>query len=379
MNRLNKAIALFSLVALLSIAACVWEASDSEAATGDAGAPKYIIGTKDAAYKLVGSNNTVTGTIDFNKTALGDTTKTQFFIYKTGGEDSATASNSTTVDNFDVALNEVTGHDGRYTVNVTAQSGAVSAKIIVKLQATTEVSIGSDTSSVTQTYYWAINVRYDGTSRTIEIAGATGTAKNEVSFSYGTTISMDTGVYSGSTKQSGYQMYAVGLPDGLAMVQGADINTWTIGGRLSARFDAPTEKTFTIHAISNTGDVLSKVFTYDLTKDNSFGFGYELYKNSSITKETEPFVFVSSSADTLKLKLTRTAASPELQFSVTVNGTAVSVGEDGCFAIGINGTGTMTVEMTGSYLGNPVDIQSFNIYVVSGIFDSDLSPNVTSA
>lgn len=382
MNKLNKAIALLSLLALLSVAVCVWESADSEAAIGSENNPKYIIGESNKAYPLAGSNDSVTGTIDFNQTALGYNTVADFYI----GTDAASATSSvtvgseTTVANYKVTISSVTDNNGRYAVKVVAGTGAGEATIIIKLVATTKVN-DNDTNGVMQESFWAIKVNYDGTAKTIVIEGATGDEKNQVSFSYGTTISMNAGVYAEEDKNNGYRMYAVGLPDGLAMVQGADADTWAIGGRISASFDVPTSenaRTFIVYAISDAGDFLYKTFHYTIDeKPNFFGFTYKLFKDSSTEAESAPYIFVSDGSS-LKLRIAKNDASPSMNYTVTVNGNNLTA-TSGEYVIGISGTGTMTVKITGSYLDNPVAVETFNIYVVSQIFDSDLSPTVKSA
>lgn len=384
MNKLNKAIALLSLFALLSVAVCVWESADSEAAIGSDTEPKYIIGESGSgnAYQLAGSNNSVTGTIDFNQTALGYKTDATFFI----GTSAVSATNSVdvgsekTVANYNVTISSVTDNSGRYTVKVVAGTSAGEATIIIKLVATTKVD-DIDTKGVEQISFWAIHVNYDGTVKKIVVTGATGDESNQVSFSYGTTISMSAGVFVGEDKESGYRMYAVGLPDGLAMVQGADADTWAIGGRISATFtpsSSDDDRKFTVYAISDAGDLLSKTFNYTVAeKSNTFGFTYQLFKESSTDAESKPYIFVSD-AGSLKLKITTNDGSPAMDYTVTVNGNDLTVTRGEC-TIGISGTGTMMVKITGLYLGNPVATETFNIYVVSQIFDSDLSPKVTSA
>lgn len=384
MNKLSKAIALFSLFALLSVAVCVWEAADSEAAIGTSDEPKYIIGEQNNPYNLVVSDRSVTGTIDFNQTAIGYKTTVGFYIYEKDSDDVGDASYDKVVKNFRVNIAPVQGNDGRYTVTVTACDGAQQAKIIIKLEATTKID-GNETASVSQEYYWAIDVLYDETTRVIKVGdtvGGTSESPSEpLSFSYGATIEMSAGVYSGQDVMTGYRMYAVGLPDGLAMVQGMDENAivWFIGGRVATSFDASEsgDAEFTVYAISDVGDVVTGVFQYTLGGKPEFGFKYEL-RNESETGMTLPFIVISKD-QTLKMEITTDEGTPELTYTVQCNGQTVNRNSDGSYDIKMSGTGTMTVKIIGSYLGNPVATQTFNIYVVSQIFDSDLCPSVTSA
>lgn len=406
-----------AMVAVMIVAAfAVVGMADSGAADNQTNTPngeKNIIGTAAKPFALKTGAET-TAKIEYNHNAFSSKVSSSFTYRWAEGnnekteakeinpfiaenEDNAQATN---INGIDV---KIIGGNGSYKVifNGTNQKSLTDYTVInFILEIRDKVKIGEGKNGEIyeylpiQTYiFTAYIIVIDESSKTINIKSHTPsslqwTTEGELSLSYETSYDINTQVVEVKTNEAvdnNFKYYATGLPNGLSMtVEGQ------IGGKLSGTGDINNDS-FNIFAVSKSGDVVKRNVPYVVVAHSERDFTITDVKGA----ETHTGTYATTKVGT-KLTLTISPSNNcELSnLSVSYSGNQID-NQNATINNGVgsatftcSGTGTIVVTISADVTlkddGNPENnhvsrvVNTFTVYVVGEIFNTDLDPEVTS-
>lgn len=383
---MNKKMMAIFMSALMVIAAmCIVVASPTDADdVGTENNPKYIIGTKEKGV-VVYVNDTLTGSIDFNKGAYSADVGVKFTDV-TGNK----VIGSEYGDNK-IKIVEVENNPGRYEVEVDTTSqfeGEEIIKLVVK-----EKIPGSDGYFDEQFFYYAVNVDVRGIGnielkeKNTKLPNADNSEHYTYDFKFSTNVDISTSVVDVANSEGQYKFYATGLPSGISMNV-----TGNIGGKISKN-SVVSNGDALIYAVSEHGKVISTTLKWNIKQtpvgadDGTFVMKYFTADNVAEIVNDGGHIAINSGKK-INLTVTPTDGFKAEIIKVTgYAGTPVGKNENGKYEIGNDGAGTFKVTVTADIEKmsdeNKIPIKkkvvkSFTVYVVGSIVDADLDPAVES-
>lgn len=382
MNKKVMAIAMAAVMLMVAVTVGVSAQSDADG-SGTVGDPVYIAGslsTKQTIY--IGDLTAIKTTIQFNRSAftdaaevkmyLSDATGTEFgSVYNLGGSVTIGDDSGSVV----TKISEVGDKSGLYKVSI---NGKTAGSVLLKIKITVEEKVPSTDPSTNvyfppQEFYWAAN---------LEVKKITGSISlSDLEFEYEKNVNLEAEISCVPSGETDWKYYATGLPDGLSMkVDGK------IGGKLSKELknNPPSDKKFTVYAVSSGGVVISEEFTYTIA-DAPDAPSFTM-KNGDTPISDNGYVLqnVGKTAATISIEGINgaTLANVEAKFNGNpVDITGPSGTNTASFSLDNVGTGTYEVVVTADLTRNDIITtvqQHFTVYVVGEIVDADLNPSVTS-
>ncbi len=366
----SRTIIVTIVVVLISVAAVVIPYHDTDAVGTDA-APSYIGGSSATIPVSIYTDGTpLEMQIQYNLEAFGKPTAVfTAGIYDEGSDSYKALPAGLSVD---VTHRTVAGIDtGHCDVVVTASedTDAGNVNVHIRLTLTEEVSPGL---SVDQTYVWAVNLNVVNNTGSIAIDGTPVTSDTVIDFAFETPYRKEVTVMKDGSEVSGYTFYVTGLPGGIALT-----STDVIGGRIHNASEAGSSGTATIHAVSESGRMMSAMFQWTVgSKAVAGDFTYAFNGEG----QASAYVVTSGTAGTLTIESDADHTVGSLK--VLLNGNEVT-GSGNTREITVDGTGTSKVTMVCDIVdsdGNSVVVtKTFTVYSVGSVVDSDLDPTVISS
>ena len=351
---------------------------------GKAGNP-YILNYSEDPNK----NEKVTASIEFNRFAFSDNAEVEFkYQWKEGS-----AANGPF--NFSKDSNTVTNDTGgRYKITLTPQSGsgknsiyavqfeackATPANLQSEFTITVTITDKTDaTGTITlpeQSYAFKAYVKaVDASEESIQLNGdGVDDTKKKIAFAFEKDYYISSKVVVNEIDSTeAFNYYAVGLPDGISMTVDGKI-----GGRLSSNLETEDGK-FTVYAVSKSGHVVSQEMSYSIGKKADRGF-----KITEGTDTNEQYA-KKTVGDTVKLVITpnsgHTLSNVEVKYDgIKTDATKSSANDTYTASFKCEGTGIIKVSVSAQVDGSNVTMtETFTIYVVGEIFNTDLDPEVTN-
>ena len=384
----KKMMAIFMSALMVVAATCIVVASPTDADdVGTENNPKYIIGAKGKGV-VAYVNDSLTGSIDFNKGAYSANVDVKFIDVT---DENNNKEIGTDYGENMIKIAEVGNNPGRYIVEVNTASQFEGEKII-KLVVKEKIP-GSENYFDEQFFYYAVNVdvRNIGEIKLMEKGFELNKVDNSkhyiYDFKFSTNVDISTSVVNVANSEGQYKFYATGLPSGISMKV-----TGNIGGKISKN-SVVSDGDASIYAVSEHGKVISTTLKWNIKQtpvgaDGTFVMNYFTTDNVAGINVNDGGHIAINSGKKINLTVTPTNGFKAENIKVTgYAGTPVDKNEYGKYEIGNDGAGIFKVTVTADIViisaENEIPIKkkvvkSFTVYVVGSIVDADLDPAVES-
>lgn len=389
----KKMMAIFMSALMVVAAMCIVVASPTDADdVGTENNPKYIIGAKEKGV-VVYVNDTLTGSIDFNKGAYSANVVVKFIDVTDKNNNKEIGPN---YGDNKIKIVEVENNPGSYIVYVDTAS-QFEGKKIIKLVVEEKIP-GSDGYFDKQFFYYAVNVDVRNIGKIKLEENNSNLSKVEATqdnpehytydFKFSTNVNILTSVVDVANNEEQYKFYATGLPSGISMKV-----TGNIGGKISKN-SVVNNGDALVYAVSEHGKVIMTTLKWNIKQtpmgadDGTFVMKYSTADNAvGIDVGDGGHIAINSGK---KINLIVTPKNGFNAENIKVTGYAGTLVEKngGIYKIDNDGAGTFKVTVTADIEKIPVAeneipikkkvVKSFTVYVVGSIVDADLDPAVES-
>lgn len=340
--------------------------------------PNYIIGDKSKAVDI---GDGISTEIKFNANSF--VASPSFKVYTkneaeeetngVGGGTPIGTDKTATVSGYKFIINKVGESTGIYKIEIVTDVALTKSVFKIGVSITEEWEEGLTT---TQKYFWGVNIEAQCVGAKITLkenntkltTGDSSTNAYPINFEKKVDISIETGT------NGKFYYYATGLPEGISVTTDG-----RIAGMLS-KSETSREGSFKITAV-NGNKVLEKIVHYEIEGaltggDLTFKIGdkptpkYVLVNNGENVKVTD-FAIDGNTFDKTYLKITSSPDLGTIQIETDDKGKDVLLIETGSL-----GLGSFRIDMTYKAPDSKTITKSFQVFVVGGIFDSNIDPTV---
>lgn len=373
MKRIFTAIAAILAVAIVVIAA----APDTNGAgTGTVNDPKYIVGDVDNAYDI---GNGVVTKIKYNANSFSENAEHTFKIFNgdaaTGVD--LTIGDETDLNNYKFTLTRVGEvSDGTYEVKIISTPASAESKFKIGAYVKEKWTPETTPIETIQEYYWGFHVTVEDVDAIITLKENTAEINsNNYAIPFEKKVDITIGVTNeAETALTGYSYYATNLPAGLSVTTQGHIS-----GKLSSSIAGGTHGTFKVTAVSENR-IIDKDVSYiagdhPSKKDLTFKINgadnpkYAIVNSGGKVTVTDVKI---GEVEVDQNKLTVSFAPLGSQSSEWTTDNKLVIDSE------LNGLGSFRVDLIYKDTDNGIqEVKvSFQVFVVGGIYDSNIDPTV---
>ena len=378
-------------VMVFSMASACFVSMSSEETSADTPS-KVILGSELKPYYIDISGPGKEANIEFNESAFSD----EAIVVFKDGNNIIPLKEQTAMNEKGVAVTitdaDENSRDGCYKVKYvgTEDSKGGVVEVVITLSVTDKYDGKNLKEQLFEFVAYLIVENKTGRQIDIEGSNVTGTTTKSLLFNFEQNADVKLKVMTGDTPTSGgYVFYADGLPKGLSITRVSD--EYVIGGKISSEYktdNPPASNTVKIYAVSESGTVISKEYSWTIGSVPSVG--------SLVIMVGENVVdgYVSATDGDPFIKLTLGASSGFTLFNIKASvagGNIIDVTDSELLlkfpsdstGSTYSGTGVFNVvidaDISPESNGKTIHVtKTIEVFILSLIYDADLDPIVNS-